>query len=116
MSSSSEIGSSAVTDTPRDSSLPMDLLRQRLLLTILPAAMVVGLAWAAVAGDNGFFRLMRMQTDLERVQRRLSHVQAENDRLAREVEQLRDDETTVRRAIAEELLLVPPESTVYRFE
>lgn len=94
----------------------MDLLRQRLLLTVLPAAVVLGLVWAAVMGESGLLRHMRMQSDLERVHRRLAALQADNAILAREVEQLRSDETTVRRAVAEELLLVPPDSTVYRFE
>jgi cell division protein FtsB len=94
----------------------MDLRLQRLLLTVVPAFLVVGLVYAAIAGDDGLLRRHRMQVDLERVQRRLESMEAENARLAREVGQLRDDEATVRRAIAEELLLVPQGSTVYRFE
>lgn len=94
----------------------MDVRLQRLLFTVLPGCLVVGLLWAAIVGDNGVVRHYRMQADLERVHRRLATVQAENARLAREVEQLRVDEATVRRAVAEELLLVPPDSTVYRFE
>jgi cell division protein FtsB len=94
----------------------MDLRLQRLLLTVVPAFLVVGLVYAAIAGDDGLYRRHRMQVDLERVQRRLVAVEAENARLAREVGQLRGDEATVRGAIAEELLLVPEGSTVYRFQ
>lgn len=94
----------------------MDVRLQRLLFTVLPGCLVIGLLWAAIMGDNGLYRHARMRRDLDRVHRRLTTVQAENARLAREVEQLRVDETTVRRAVAEELLLVPAGSTVYRFE
>ncbi|MFZ5480060.1 MAG: FtsB family cell division protein [Myxococcota bacterium] len=94
----------------------MDLRLQKLVLTVVPAFLVVGLVYAAIAGDDGLVRRHRMQVDLERVQRKLEALEAENARLAREVGRLREDEATVRRAIAEELLLVPADSTVYRFE
>jgi cell division protein FtsB len=57
-----------------------------------------------------------MQEDLARAQRKLVAVQAENARLEREVRQLGNDEATVRRAVAEELLLVPHDSVIYRFD
>jgi cell division protein FtsB len=94
----------------------MELLARRLLLTLLPAAVVVGLVHATIMGESGLLRRHRMQADLERVQRKLATTQAENARLIREVRQLQNDEDTVRRAAAEELLLVPPGSIVYRFE
>ncbi len=94
----------------------MDLLARRLLLTLVPAVVVVALIHATIMGENGLLRRHRMQVDLERAERRLTAVQEENARLEREVRQLRTDETTVRRAVAEELVLVPPGSVVYRFE
>lgn len=94
----------------------MDLLARRLLLTLLPAGLVLGLIHATIMGDNGLLRRQGMRADLERAHRKLASVQAENARVEREVRQLRVDETTVRRAAAEELLLVPAGSVVYRFE
>lgn len=94
----------------------MDLLARRLLLTLAPAIIVVALVYATVLGDNGLLRRHRMQVDLERAQRKLAAIQEDNVRLEREVRQLRADESTLRRAAAEELLLVPPGSVVYRFE
>lgn len=94
----------------------MDVLARRILLTLLPAVVVVALIHATILGDSGLVRRHRMEVDLERAQRKLSTLEAENDRLEREVRQLRTDETTVRRAVAEELLLVPPGSVVYRFD
>jgi cell division protein FtsB len=94
----------------------MDLLARRLLFTLLPALVVVGLIHSTIMGDNGLLRRHRMESDLDRAHRKLASMEAENARIEREVRQLRTDETTVRRAAAEELLLVPPGSVVYRFE
>jgi len=94
----------------------MDLLIKRLLFTVLPALVVVALVHATIMGDNGLVRRHRMQADLDRAHRKLAAMEAENARIEREVRQLRTDETTVRRAAAEELLLVPAGSVVYRFE
>jgi cell division protein FtsB len=93
----------------------MDTLARRILLTLLPAGVVIALIHSTIMGDNGLLRRHHMQEDLARVQRKLATVQADNARLEREVEQLRGDEATVRRAAAEELLLVPANSVVYRF-
>ncbi len=94
----------------------MELLARRLMFTLLPAGLVLGLIHATIMGDSGLFRRQAMRADLERAHRKLASVQAENARVEREVRQLRTDETTVRRAAAEELLLVPAGSIVYRFE
>lgn len=94
----------------------MDLLARRILLTLVPAGVVVALIHATILGDNGLVRRHRMQVDLERAQRKLAVVQEENARLEREVRQLQTDETTIRRAIGEELRLVPDGSVLYRFE
>lgn len=94
----------------------MDLLARRILLTLVPAGVVVALIHATILGDNGLVRRHRMQVDLERAQRKLAAVQEENARLEREVRQLQTDETTIRRAIGEELRLVPDGSVLYRFE
>ena len=66
--------------------------------------------------SSDLMRRHRMEVDLERAQRKLTSIQEENAHLEREVRQLRGDEATLRRATAEELLLVPPGSVVYRFE
>ncbi len=94
----------------------MDLLAKRLLLTLVPAALVLGLVHATIMGNNGLVRRHHMQQDLERAHRKLTAIEAENILLDREVSQLRSDEDTLRRAVAEELLLVPPGSVVYRFD
>jgi cell division protein FtsB len=80
-----------------------------------PAAFLVLSSWVAVAGDGGLLHNQRVNTELARVQRQFVLQEQENARLKAEVERLRYDEPTVRRAIGEELQLVEAGSTVYRF-
>lgn len=94
----------------------MDPFLRRLLWNVIPSALVVVIIYLAVFGENGILRRHRMVAELEVAQRRLAEVEVVNARLRREVQQLKADDAVVARAAAEELLLVPPGSTVYRFE
>jgi cell division protein FtsB len=94
----------------------MPLFLRRVLFVAIPAGVILVGIGAAVWGDAGLFRRHRMMESLARTQRQLVSLNEENARLRREVEQLRGEESTVRRAIAEDLLLVPPGSTVYRLD
>jgi cell division protein FtsB len=87
----------------------------RLVFLALPLMVLVVAVYTAIWGSSGLVRRSRLQRDLDRVAIELKETQEFNARLTREVAQLRTDELTVRRAVAEELLLVPPGSTVYRF-
>lgn len=93
----------------------MDKLIRRLLLNVLPAAMVVSMIYLAVFGSNGLAARHRLQLELDREARRMEQVTAENARLRREIHELHGNALTLQRAAAEELQLVPPGSTVYRF-
>lgn len=109
------------TATFRRTSFPEALPRpvtlgQWLVLKALPWGMVFTFLYLAVAGPSGLLRRHKMVVELDRVQRGLEERQAENARLIREINQLRDDDVTVRRAITQELLLVEKGSTVYKFE
>ena len=94
----------------------MDLLARRLVWNVLPALMLVGVIYLAVWGEDGIWARRRIGAELARTERRLNDVRSDNARLSREVMALRDDPITLERAAAEDLLLVPPGSTVYRFE
>lgn len=93
----------------------MDMLQRRLLWNVLPALVVLVILYLAVWGDNGLIKQRELTVDLAKTERRLEAVRRENASLEREVARLRDDPETQRRAAAEELLLVPAHSTVYRF-
>jgi cell division protein FtsB len=94
----------------------MDLLARRLVWTVLPALLVIWVIYLAIWGEDGLWARHRIEVELTRTERRLSDLDAENARLAREVTALQGDATTLQRAATEELLLVPPGSTVYRFD
>lgn len=93
----------------------MDLLQHRLLWNVLPTVVVGVILYLAVWGENGLIKQRELTTELTKTERRLEGVRAENATLEREVARLRDDAGTQTRAAAEELLLVPEHSTVYRF-
>ena len=94
----------------------MDPRAIRLLWTLLPACLVLGIIYLSVFGDNGLIRRHRLEVELARVERRLVNVETESALLRREVDQLQHDPVTLRRAVARDLLLVPPGSTVYRLQ
>jgi cell division protein FtsB len=93
----------------------MDLLKSRLLWNVLPTVAVVVILYLAVWGENGVIKQRELSRDAERAEHRLELVRAENASLEREIARLREDPVTQRRAAAEELLLVPAHSTVFRF-
>lgn len=93
----------------------MDLLARRLLFAVLPTLIVCGMVYVAVFGSNGLVAWLRIGTELEREQAQLVRLTADNARLHREVRELGGDAVTLERAAAEDLRLVPPESTLYRF-
>jgi|688.fasta_scaffold1531846_1 cell division protein FtsB len=93
----------------------MELIKSRLLWNVLPTVAVVAILYLAVWGENGLIKQRELSRDAERAEYRLAAVRAENAVLEREIVSLRTDASSQRRAAAEELLLVPPHSTVYRF-
>lgn len=88
----------------------------RILLTIVPACFIITVSYMAIFGQKGIIRRYQLNSDLERIERQLSVVQTENARLQWEILQLKESDTNRMRAAAEEMLLVPPGSTVVRFQ
>lgn len=93
----------------------MPVFARFVVLNLLPAAIILALGYTALFGGNGLFHARRVDADLIAANRHREEVDAEVAELQREVDQLRSDEATIRRAAAEDLLLVPKSSTVYRF-
>lgn len=94
----------------------MDPRARRILFNILPTLLVLGIMYLSIFGSHGYVRRYRMREELARVQRQLATVQAENAVLQRDIQRLQTDDVSRQRAAAEELMLVPPDSTVYRFQ
>ena len=93
----------------------MDRIVSRLLWNVAPSALVLVILYLAVCGENGYLRERELDQQLRKDARHLDVIRSENAALAREVERLRGDPETQVRAVAEDLLLVPEHSTVYRF-
>jgi cell division protein FtsB len=114
-------------------SLQVDIPRpgsfgQWLIFKAVPRFIVVVLVYLTIFGPSGMIRRHRMVADLEKVKRRLEDRQAENALLVRDIQlisnqsSLSEPDTAIaapnivlERKIAEDLLLVAPNSTIYRF-
>lgn len=101
--------------------LQMDVPRpapigQWLVFKAVPRIIVVVLIYLTIFGPSGMIRRHRMVADLDKVKQHLEERQAENALLVREIQLLNEDKLAVERKITEELLLVPPSSTLYRFD
>lgn len=94
--------------------IPARVLR-RVLWNLLPATLVVAVLADAMSGEDGLLRRHLLRQRLVSMQTELAGLEASNAALRSEVEALRSDPDAVRRAAAEELLLAPAGSTVYRF-
>lgn len=74
------------------------------------------LALASAFGENGFRRVHRLSAEVERIEAMNADLAAENSRLVRKVEALRDDPATAKAVARDELGLVGPGERVFRFE
>ena len=79
------------------------------------AAVLAALLLAAFLGDNGVLQLWRLQAEVESLHREVQTLEAENERLARAIAELRHDPAVIERLAREELGLVRPGERVLRF-
>jgi cell division protein FtsB len=79
------------------------------------AVVLVALVVAALLGDNGVLQLWRLQAEVESLHREVQALEAENERLARAIAELRHDPAVIERLAREELGLVRPGERVLRF-
>ncbi|MEZ4236563.1 MAG: septum formation initiator family protein [Myxococcota bacterium] len=88
---------------------------QRVLLALLPAALLAAIGASAIWGDSGVIARYELSQRLESAQAELAGVERDNQRLYRDLELLERDRTAVERAIGEGLGWAPEGTTVYRF-
>lgn len=93
----------------------MELLQQRLLWNVLPTGVVLAILYLAIWGEKGLVTQNQLTANLLKTEGQLDVTQTANAGLEREIARLRDDPSAQARAVAEELLLVPAHSAVYRF-
>ena len=84
-----------------------------------PGWIVVGalfvLAIMAVFGDNGVLALRRLRGEVDTLVREVRTLEAENERLSRQIHELQEDPAVIERIAREELGLVRPGERVLRF-
>lgn len=91
-------------------------LVRRLLWNLLPLAVVVAAVSTTLLGEEGLLQRHSVKQQLYARQDQVAQLESENARLTADVRRLRKDRRAVSRAVAEELLMVEPGATVYRFE
>ena len=91
-------------------------LVRRLLWNLLPLVVVVVALSSTLLGPEGLLQRHKVKQRLYALQDQVAHLKDDNARLEAQIRRLRHDPDAVRRAAAEQLLLVEPGATVYRFE
>lgn len=94
----------------------MSLSLHRTLYALLPALLLVGLAVAAIWGENGLVARAALQQQLSAEKEALAKLDRENARLLREIRMLGEDALLVERAAAEEIGWARSGATLYRFD
>jgi cell division protein FtsB len=79
------------------------------------AGLVGLLLVVAVLGNKGLLHLLRVQGEVETLQRDIQTLETENARLSRAIAELRDNPSVIERIAREELGLVRPGERVLRF-
>lgn len=70
---------------------------------------------AGVLGDRGLLHLWRLRAEIEGLHRHVQTLEAENERLAREIADLHDNPAVIERIAREDLGMVRPGERVLRF-
>ena len=91
-------------------------LVRRLIWNLVPASVLVGALWMALAGDNGLLERSSLQQRLFATEARVSFIEEGNRELEAEIRALKTAPQVRQRAAAERLLRAEEGSTIYRFE
>jgi cell division protein FtsB len=89
---------------------------RRLLLGAVPFTVMGAVVLMTIFGDHGLVRRHELRQEMRAVDARVDELRAENVEFQRQIDILEKHPAGVRRLAAEELLMAPPGSTIYRFE
>ncbi|MCK6522601.1 septum formation initiator family protein [Myxococcota bacterium] len=92
------------------------LLARRLVMTIVPFVLMGSVVLMAIFGDHGLVRRHELRAQIGETELRLAEIERENAALRRQIRAMDKDRIGVQRLAAQELLVAPPGSTIYRFE
>jgi len=87
----------------------------RVVLALLPAMIILSIAFQAVVGSDGLMRRHVRERQLASVQTTTTMISSENLRLRREIRLLQESPDAVRREAFEELYMAPKGSVIYVF-
>ena len=82
----------------------------------MPLLMMAGVVMMAIFGDHGLVRRHDLRQERIEIENRVEDLRKRNTELRRELRVLETQPLGIRRVAAQELLMAPPESTIYRFE
>ncbi len=89
---------------------------QRVLLSMLPALVIMAVAVSAVWGDNGLLARLGLQVELGTANSELAAMGRHNERLLRELHSMELDPVVRERMVAEELGWGREDARIYRFD
>ena len=84
-------------------------------LFFAPAAVIVFILYFTVFGDRGLLRINHLHRDLDDMQKRLTDLKDENDRLKREIAALQSDRRYLESIARRDFGLVRSNEVVYQF-
>jgi cell division protein FtsB len=87
----------------------------RVVLALLPAMIILSIAFQAVVGSDGLMRRHVRERQLASVQTATTTISSENLRLRREIRLLQESPDAVRREAFEVLYMAPAGSVIYVF-
>ncbi len=79
------------------------------------AGFLIFLTGLAVVGERSIDRFWSLREEVNRVQREIQRLEAENEELSRTVDRLKDDPSVIEQIAREELGMVRPGEKVLRF-
>lgn len=91
-------------------------LLHRLLLSLLPASVLVVVAVSAIWGDSGLLARVALRDRLDRANATVAELDRDNQRILHLLSSMERDPLVMERLVAEELGWARAGSTVYRFE
>lgn len=88
-------------------------MQKRLYLT--PLAIIVFILFFTVFGDRGLLRINHLHRDRDEMQKRLTEVQVENEKLKREIAALQSDRRYLESIARRDFGLVRSNEVIYQF-
>lgn len=82
---------------------------------LIPAACLLFILFFTVFGERGLLRIYEMKREKESIDRSISELNTENQKLRLSIEALRNDPHHLERIARKELGLVRPNEVVYQF-